>query len=112
MNENDIISTIIREELEMLDKYLAGLKEQTDESGNNLSKLETKVPTLIGNQHVSLDSPLPASTISFVEHCMFGRDNDTAFRDFRKKLSKSLSMIYGRKIRLSDQQEVCTNYHD
>jgi hypothetical protein len=101
LNENDIISTIIREELEMLDEYLADLKMQSedDDSGDLNSNI-------IGNQHVSLGSPLPASTIDFVEHCMFGEGNDHAFRDFRKRLSKSLSMIHGKKIRLSSQDEV------
>jgi hypothetical protein len=99
LNENDIVSTVIREELEMLDKYLADLKVQSedDDSGDS---------NLFGNQHVSLGSPLPASTIDFVEHCMFGEGSDRAFRDFRKRLSKSLSMIHGKKIRLSGHNEV------
>ncbi len=101
LNENDVISTIIREELDMLDKYLADLKVQAED--DNLCDSNNN---LIGNQHVSLGSPLPALTIDFVEHRMFGEDNDRAFRDFRKRLSKSLSMIYGKKIRLSGQDEV------
>jgi len=100
LNENDIISTIIREDLEMLDEYLAAFREaEEDDSCNSDSNL-------IGNRHVSLGSPLPTSTIDFTEHRMFGEDNDSAFRDFRKRLSKSLSMIHGKKIRLSGQDEV------
>ena len=97
MNENDIVSTIIRE---LLDKYLADIEVQAED---NDSGPNTR---LIGNAHVSLSSPHPASTIDFVEYCMFGEGGDHAFRDFRKRLSKSLSMIHGKKIRLSGQDEV------
>src|ERR1700682_4179906 len=85
----------------MLDKYLADLKAQSEDG--DLGDLNTNI---IGNQHVSLGSPLPALTIDLVEHCMFGEGSDCAFRDFRKRLSKSLSMIHGKKIRLSGQHEV------
>jgi hypothetical protein len=88
----------------MLDKYLADVKMRDEDDLN---------ATGIGNQHVSLGSPLPASTIDFVEHCMFGEGNDCAFRDFRKRLSKSLSMIHGKSIRLSGQDEVWSRvYYD
>jgi hypothetical protein len=101
LNENDIVSTVIHEELEMLDKYLADVEVQSED--DDMGDLNTNI---IGNQHVSLGSPLPGSTIDFVEHCMFGEGSDRAFRAFRKRLSKSLSMIHGKKIWLSGQDEV------
>ena len=98
LNENDVVATIIREALAVLDTYLQQLESE--------GLLEDADSSLIGNKHVSLGSPLPPLTIGLVEHQMFGIDSDSAFRDFRKKLSKSLTMIHGKNCRLSEQDEV------
>jgi hypothetical protein len=98
LNENDVVATIIREALVELDAYLEQLElEDLPEDADR---------SLIGNKHVLLGSPLPPLIIGLVEHRMFGIDSDSAFRDFRKKLSKSLTMIHGKNCRLSEQDEV------
>jgi hypothetical protein len=98
LNKNDVVATIIWEALVELDTYLEQLKLE--------DLLEDADRSLIGNKHVLLGSPLPPLIIGLVEHRMFGIDSDSAFQDFRKKLSKSLMMIHGKNCHLSEQGEV------
>lgn len=76
----------------------------------NLEDTNESTQCLIGNEHVSLGSPLPPLTIGLAEHRMFGIETNPAFQNFRKRLSKSLTLIHGKNCRLSEQDEVLTMF--
>jgi hypothetical protein len=87
---------MIREGVDRLDRAERNVKDKQDLNlpGN-----------LIGTEHVFLHSALKSCTIKFIEAQFNG---DTAFISFQKRLSKSLSSIFNKRINLSEYDEVCS----
>lgn len=74
--------------------------EYEDEDASNIAGKSQ----LIETGHVSLFSTIDPCTIEFLES-KFSHD-DSAFRDFRKRLSKALSSMLGVRINLNIHDEV------
>lgn len=75
------------------------MEADEDPLGGNLS-CHLRV---IGTEHVSLSSPQESCTIQFLE-TQFSQDS--AFKNFRKHLSKSLTSIFNKRIQLGAHGEV------
>jgi len=107
LNENDVVSTIIREGIKNLDDFIRISEEQPDDHSLDVHHHHQNV---IGTDHVSLGSPQAARTLQYVETEFFGMGNKRAFKDFRKELSKALSMICNKLVRLKATDEVSFLY--
>ena len=105
LNENDVVSIIIRDGIERLDAA-----SEDSESNNNGDSSSVTAPHsgIVGTEHVSLGSSQTARTLHYVETEFYGLGNQRAFKNFRRELSKSLSMIHQYYVCLNDSDEVST----
>ncbi|KIM38669.1 hypothetical protein M413DRAFT_42581, partial [Hebeloma cylindrosporum] len=99
LNEADLAHHFIRAALDLLDASVA-------ESLNKESTDLEPVKQIIGTEHVSLGSPSPSMTIATLEATF---SSDLAFKDFRKKLGRSLSNRLGSQVRLQQNHQVILN---
>ncbi|KAF8896734.1 hypothetical protein CPB84DRAFT_1681981 [Gymnopilus junonius] len=97
LNEKDVISTMIREQITILDELA---HRKLEEEVNN----STRKHHLIGTEHVSLSSALAPCTVEFIETKLGPGDN--AFKDFRKRLGKGLTSIFCTRIDVGLYDEV------
>lgn len=97
LNESDLACQVIREEIDQLDEYLAKSEEE-----------DKKERTVIGTHHVSLGSPSPITSLQGIEQDF---NQDIAFTDFRRKLSRTLSTHLQFKVQLHADNLVCPPFH-
>lgn len=96
LNEKDVIATMIREQITVLDELA---RQRLEEVDNNVP-----VKGRIGTDHVSLSSALTPCTVEFIESSFGSGDN--AFKDFRKRLGKALTSIFNTRIDVGLYDEV------
>ncbi|KAF8900821.1 hypothetical protein CPB84DRAFT_1815310 [Gymnopilus junonius] len=90
----NVVSTLIREQIDLLDRL--GSEQQEDEDRLGQSQLN-------GTEHISLFSAVKPCTIEYLES-QFSHD-DSAFRDFRKHLSRTLSSMLNVHVNLTVYDE-------
>ena len=105
LNEKSVVSTIIREEIEILDAKAEREKAKRADELDSSPLTITNSRQITGTYHVSLSSSLKSCTIQFLENQF---NQDSAFKDFRKRLSKALTSIFNKenRIRLGAHDEV------
>jgi len=100
-----VVSTVIREGIKNLDDFIRISEEQSDD--NSDPSLDAQPHrNIVGTDHISLGSLQTPRTLQYVETEFFGMGGKRAFKDFRKELSKSLSMICNKVVRLNATDEV------
>ena len=80
--------------------------DRLDRAERNIEDKQEDFPGdhLVGTEHVSLHSALKSCTIQFIE-AQF--NEDAAFIGFQKRLAKSLSSIFNKRVNLGEYDEVC-----
>ncbi|KAF8895008.1 hypothetical protein CPB84DRAFT_1816018 [Gymnopilus junonius] len=96
LNEKAVVSTLIREQIDVQDHLEMEQREELDENGRHFHQV-------VGTEHISLGSVLKSCMIEYLEG---QHKKDTAFKDFRKRLSKSLTAIFNAQIQLDATDEV------
>jgi hypothetical protein len=95
-----VVSGVIQQGIDQLDESIELIEEETEAS---ISDSESP-----RDQHVSLGSPLPSTSLEAIEH----RSNeDSIFKDFRKNLGKWFSQILNKKIKIALSHSVSALCH-
>jgi hypothetical protein len=93
IDHDDLVAMMIREDLDYLDNL---------ESAENMED-DKALHTITGTNHVSLGSPSSVLSISDVE---VQHNMDTAFHNFRKKLSQYFSKFFGKVVKIGANEMV------
>ena len=98
IDHHDLVAMMIREDLDYLDDM---------ESAANTANENAKAPhMIIGTDHVSLGSSDSVLSFSDVE---LQHNMDTAFSNFRKKLSEYFSKFFGKVVKIGANEMVSNN---
>ncbi|KAF8887442.1 hypothetical protein CPB84DRAFT_1816617 [Gymnopilus junonius] len=96
LNEKAVVSILIHEQIDVQDHLEMEQREEVDENGRRFRQV-------VGTEHISLGSVLKSCMIEYLEG---QHKKDTAFKDFQKQLSKSLTAIFNARIQLDATDEV------